>query len=77
MSYMNAMSLEVDELAQLAARWGGYPHTFGDELHEAGWRSPTEVGVALKALREGDLPRAAIILQGHGDANPVSVEEPS
>ena len=76
MGYMNGMAVEVEELVETVVMNDGLGG-LGDELHEAGWRSPTEVSVALRALREGDLPRAAIILQGHGDANPVSVEEPS
>jgi hypothetical protein len=74
---MKNIAIEVDELLDILGDPRVSLAEVGDELHDAGWRSPTEVSVALKALREGDLPRAAIILQGHGDANPVSTEEPS
>lgn len=67
MGLMNQMSLEVDELLMTIATVGTVSD-LSDELHTAGWRSPTEVEVALRSLREGDLPRAAAILSGHPSA---------
>lgn len=73
MGYMKQMAIELDELLMSVAQ---APDTeaLAAELYAAGWRTPTEVQVAVGALREGDTKRAEFILAG-ADTNPVSTAE--
>lgn len=75
MGRMNDMAIELDELLMTVVTAKDNAE-LDASIHEQGWRSPTEVRVALDALRSGDLPRAALILAG-SDGELVSVSEPT